>query len=324
MQRKYLLPGTFLLEALHEAPVKSRLEILSKLYENFKLSNCKYDAFAIGEHSLQQNGAQADLRFKLAYDYADADLDELAAYHYGVVLEQRGTDSAAMNNLAIVLWSLGLHIEAVQLYKNAFKAGNTLAAGNLANRYVDAGMTEEARAVIDEALKATEPNPMVTDALASIARSKDEEKEKHDAALAEASEKREFFAQMGEAIITEEKVDVSAKWNFPDIQIELKVDGKSVKGTASKPIYPEAFSALLGKLDQNKPSKTEFHTFEGWLNGRVCEFNISVEQKDASGYVSAYVGNRTRKGYLVFARDGKSAQVLETEPKIKKYEISVT
>jgi len=312
-----------LLEALHEVPMKSKLEVLSKLYENFKLSNCKYDAFAIAEHSLQENGAQTDLRFKLAYDYAEEDLSDLAAYHYGVVLEQRGTDSTAMNNLAIVLWSLGLPMEAVQLYKKASEAENTLAAGNLAGRYLDAGMAEEARAVIDVALKTTEPNPMVTDALAAIARRREEEKQKHDEALAEASGKREFFAQMGEAIIVEEKIDVSAKWNFPDIQIELRVDGKSVKGTASKPLYPNGLWTLLGKLDRDKPWKTEVHTFEGQLSGRVCEFNISVEQKDVSGYVGPYDANRNSKGYLIFARDGKSGHVLEIEPKIKKYEISV-
>jgi tetratricopeptide (TPR) repeat protein len=313
---------TVLLEGLNGASPKSRMEIMSKIYDNLKASSRKYEAFAVAEHSLQRNGAQTDLHFKVAYDYSEHDLNDLASYHYQSVLDQR-EDFTAMNNLAVALWALELPVEAVDHYKKAFKGGNTLAAGNLAYRYLNAGMVEEARSVVDHALKADEPNPMVTDAFAEISRRRNDEATKHEVVLAEASRKREFLAQMGEAVLTEQTVDVTGRWKFPDVVIELSVEGKIIKGTTSRPIGGMALTGLLGGLDQGEQAKTDVYTFRGVLAGRVGEFTLSVEQKDAAGYPNYYFDRQSRRGYVVFASDGKTARVLEIEPKMTRYDLAI-
>lgn len=311
-----------LLGALDLATTTQHFEVLSKLYENSKLSNSKYDAFAIGEWSLRKNGAQMDLRFKLAYDYAESDLNDLAAYHYGALLDQREGQSVTMNNLALVLGSLELPIMAVDLFRRAFEAGNTLAAGNLAYRYINNGMVEEARTIIDKALDADSPDAMVTDALAAIGRGRSEEEKRHAEVLSEAKEKREFFVAMGEAIFSKQTATVEGKWHFPTVEIDLKVEGDLLKGQGTNLINPEGLEALLGGYDKNEPHKLEIFRFEGRLTGRVCIFKLSSERKYISGYVSPYDRSSEKEGFAVFAADGKTARVLEAKPKIELHEIA--
>ena len=311
-----------LVEAFRLATPKQRLEVMSKLYENLKSAGKKYDAFAIGEYSLRGNGAQSDLRFKLAYDHAESGLNDIAAYHYHVVLEQREMDGA-MNNLANILGPLGFPVSSIENYKGAIKLGNTLAAGNLAFRLLDAGMAEEAKAVVDQAMKASNPDAKVTDALAAISRSRQEEGKKYGELLKGTAEKRSFFAAMGEASLSKDKADVAGRWAFPLPTIDLQTEGDHLTGIARNPIYPSGLAlALTPDPDRTKPTGTEIHTFEGTLSGRVCSFSLSVETKSIHGFASLMNRNETRKGYLVFGADGKSAKVLEIEPKINFYEIS--
>jgi tetratricopeptide (TPR) repeat protein len=305
-----------LLKALDGASSKSKMEIMAKLYENLKLSKDWYQAFAVAEHSLQRNGAQTDLHFRLAYDYSENHLNDLAAYHYESVLAQR-EDSTATNNLAVAFWDLELPIKAVVLYKEAFKSGNTLAGGNLAYRYLNAGMAEEARSVI----KIQDPSSMVTEALAEITRRKDDEVTKRQTLLDEGDSKREFLAQMGEAILGQETAHVSAKWSFPEIVMELKVEGKIVKGRATREVKSGGLSALFGGSGQGASAAVDIFTFKGSLDGRVCHFTISEEQSDGSGYIN-YAGRKSRSGYVVFDTLGKTARILEVEPQMKTYEIT--
>ena len=311
-----------LVEALELASPQQRFDVLSKLYENAKLSDRKYDAFAIGERSLHENGAQVDLRFKLAYDYADSDFGDLAAYHYGTLLDQRGSLAVAMNNLALVFGSLGLPIMSVELFKKAFEAGNTLAAGNLAFRYINNGMIDEAQTIVDQALKASESDAMVTDALAAIRRGRGEESKKHAAVLSEAQEKRDFFMAMGEAILSKQAATVEGKWDFLSVEIDLRNEADILKGAGVKPIYPDGLEAVLFDHDRNVPFKSEIFEVEGSLAGRVGHFKMSSVVQYVSGGPSPYDRGTQKEGYLVFARDGKTAKVLETEPKIELHEIT--
>jgi tetratricopeptide (TPR) repeat protein len=311
-----------LVEAFRLATPKQRLEVMSKLYENFKSAGKKYDSFAIGEYSLRRNGAQSDLRFKLAYDYTESGFEEIAIYHYHVVLEQREMDGA-MNNLATILGPLGLPISSVEHYKAAIKLGNTLAAGNLAFRLLDAGAADEAKAIVNHAMKEGDPDAMVTDALAAVGRRRQEEDKKYEELLQGTVEKRSFFAAMGEASLATDKTDIAGRWTFPFATIDLKIAGDLLKGTAQTPIYPSGLAlAVTPDPARSKPTGTKVFTLEGTLSARVCNFTLSVETKSHGSLASLMGGSERRKGYLVFGSDGKHAKVLELEPKITLYEVS--
>lgn len=307
------------MSALSLANPKDRLEVLSKIYDHLKNTDSEYESFAVGEYSLRGNGAQSDLRFKMAYDYAESDLKNLAVEHYTTLLDQR-TDNAATNNLALLLGPLGLPRRAVELFKEAVQQGNALAAGNLAFRYLNAGLSEEAKSIVDRALQSKTDEPMVTDALAAIGRQKEEEAEKYKEICQGATKQRAFLAAMGEALLKRETVAISGVWMFPEASIRLTTEGNQLKGSGEEPIYPDGLAALfLDPIDRGKPWKRRICLLEGKLTGRVAKFTMTIETKFAAGEGLTGDPHERREGYLVFGQKGVKACALETEPEIKLY-----
>ncbi|MGC2743325.1 MAG: hypothetical protein WA672_09065 [Candidatus Angelobacter sp.] len=301
-----------LLNELNEATEEKRLAVLSKLYENLKLSNRPYEAFAVGEYSIFENGAQPDLHFNIGFDCGEAAFNELAIFHYKAVLDQRLQDSAALNNLGVAYAALNLPIASVQKHTFAAELGHTLSAGNLAYKYLDAGMVPEATKTIRQALTEPDHDVKVDEAATDIKKRLEAEQEKEKSITAIANLHRAFFREFGSAIISHEVGDIEGVWTFPFGEIPLSVKEGSVTGSVEKQQRKSHLAMLAGtKGDTRKKS----YTLMGSLNGRICDYSLIVDP-DVENLNST---PSSEHGYVVFSKEGNRASCLMLEPTTKVF-----
>jgi hypothetical protein len=301
-----------LLEELPQAPDERRLKLLSKLYESFKLSNRPYHALAIGEFSIFENGAQPDLHFNVGFDCGEAALNELAVFHYRSVLDQNDKDSAALNNLGVVFTALDLPIMSVQNHVRAAQLGNTLAAGNLAYKYLDAGMAAEATKAIQHALAEEEHDIKVDEAATEIKKRSDAENAKQKKIEIIAKGYRTFFREFGSAIVSPEVVELDGIWAFPFGEIPITSEGGSITGSAEKQKKQSSLARLAGlKEDVRKMS----YSLMGQLDGRILDYTLIIDPdvEDAKSVPT------TEHGYIIFTKEGDHASCLELHPELKVF-----
>jgi hypothetical protein len=94
---------------------------------------------------------EKDLRFQLAFKYADADTTSpLAYYHYNKLLDQDERHPHCFNNMAIILGGLDMAAMYVKLLKQAKEFDRPYPHGNLAIALAKAGFLDEARSMIEE------------------------------------------------------------------------------------------------------------------------------------------------------------------------------
>src|ERR1700739_604644 len=308
----YAEANRLLLKTLPEANDTQRLSVFSKLYENFKASSQLYEAFAVGEYALFENGAQTDLHFNLGFDFGEAEFNELSVFHYKSVLDQRFQDAAALNNLGVAYTALGLPILAVQNPKLAAEVGNTLSAGNLAFKYLDAGMVEEGTKIIGPALTEKDHDVKVDEAVAEIKKRTEAEHEKEKSIYSVSKEQRAFFREFGSAIIYPEIGDIAGLWTFPFGDIPIKVEDGVIEGDLQKPPHTSTFALLAGV----KPDKkTKSYMLRGSLTGRICDYYLMTDP-DMSNPKSV---PSSEHGYIIFDKDGKRASGLILSPNVSVF-----
>ena len=88
-------------------------------------------AFGFAELALNEM-PQHSMRFDLGLDYHKQGLYELAFLHFDMLHRHDTTNSGSLHNLALSSGNCNLPIGSVRCYKQAFAAGSTLSASNLA------------------------------------------------------------------------------------------------------------------------------------------------------------------------------------------------
>lgn len=162
-------------EALAIAGAENRVEALGELYQLFKAGGETYLSFATAEAALHEN-PQVGLRFGLGLDYHRHGLDELGLLHFKFLHERDKTDATALHNLALMFADCKLPITAVQHYKMAIDLGETLSAANLGFMYLDAGIADDAKVMVEKAMGVEGHAPRGEKCLAEIVqRIEDEE-----------------------------------------------------------------------------------------------------------------------------------------------------
>ena len=107
-------------------------------------------------------------------------------------------DSSSLHNLALMYAGRKLPIASVKHYKRALSLGETLSAANLGFEYLDSGMADEAKALIEQAMEAENHVSRVEKCLAEIVRRTEEEAEKEGVLIANAETYRKFFCKDGQ------------------------------------------------------------------------------------------------------------------------------
>ncbi len=291
-----------------------RTGVLLGLHAVLKDSAEMYEAFALAELLLHENPALGDLRFSLGLDYDNSEYAELFLYQYKLICEHEPAKAAALHNLAVAYSKCKLPILSASHYKKAFELGETLSASNLGYTYLNCGMSEEATKLLNEALKKEGCVPDVATCLGAVGKRAEEESNKERSKLDVARNHQVFLLAFGGAFLSAEVPALEGKWKFPDAEIDLELSGGELIGTGQKrvEVLPSFLHIALG--GSKEPSeKVEKFRFSGSVTGRSCKFEIESETLPTGIAAAAFAGlyASTVKGYLVFAVDGRSGDVVE-------------
>lgn len=187
---------------------------LGELYDSKKDWDLK--AIALDKAS-QYKANDTSILFDAAYSYNKSGLYYLALAHYTYCLNFQNDDSATLNNIGVVYDTLLMPIESEKNYKKAFSLGNTLAAANLANKYIRAGLIEKSDEILKEARKKDNVHANIGDSIAELSRIKENEVETKKEALKEANQQQNFMRQFAEAFFIKDistNSIFSGKWKL--------------------------------------------------------------------------------------------------------------
>ncbi len=217
--------------------LKTQSQVLQLLYSVEKeggehnKSEDLFARFAIGELALHESPEAMSFRFTLGYDYQDADQNHLALYHYKILCEHDEKYGSALNNLGVASTGSALPILAAQRYRRAYELGDTLAASNLALKYLEAGFSEDATALLKDALGKENCVADVSRTLAAVQEKIDASNREQENVLAKAEEHRNFLLAFGNGLLSPPPVDLEGRWKFPSEEIDLKFVYPTLEGT---------------------------------------------------------------------------------------------
>lgn len=294
-------------KAYQESAGDQKREVASLLYEILKDEKETFFALGFAEAAIRDN-PQHPLRFQLGLDYRAARMNDLFLLHFDYMYHGDSGNSSALHNLALALSSCDLPITSVEHYKKAIEAGETLSAANLGYKYLDAGMAEDAKGVLQPAMQEEQHDTRVDICFADIGSRTKAEGEKREGILESAQDKRKFFIQMGDGL-QEKAITIDGDWIFPFGRITLATKNNEVSGTTEIQTPETGFgSAFLG-LGKTDSVKTEIYTFTGKLTGNNCKYVLTIENKAFRATILARV--ETKEGYLVFDSNAETGTLAE-------------
>lgn len=181
----------------------------------------KFAAFTAWENALRCNPSNDTLRFALAYRYADTDLEELAMWHYELLIARSPTHPSARNNLGVVLTDLDMRFKAADFYRTAVEQGESLAASNMAWLMITAGCGAEAEEWLAKGREGDDVHPNIDRAAGRLADFREHEDETHTAAEVRAQALRDLFTQG----LAQTELP-TGRWKIGDDDVELVEEGE--------------------------------------------------------------------------------------------------
>ncbi len=331
-ERHYEKAITILLEAASDAAYKDRPEeIFKNLIEIAELKEDGYLFAVFAEQALEINPVNTDLRFSLAYKYSEQDKTDLALAHYKSavsVQEAAGT----LNNLGVAYSELGLKAKAVSCYERAVEKDNTLAAANLAYRYLNEGFTKQAEDLLKRAealsAKSVEVHGNVGEAKNKMKSLLEEEEKREKDILETARQACQFRIEHSRAFCIPagdgKPANISGTWRLDkwgDISIVLNVDNRTFEGVVETryevPVSPFLGLALGGFLTSSSPEKqykTRRIQITGEIKNRAGRYKILVSDlKDSPTLLSGHDTVYEAEGLLIVDETQKQISVMEEE-----------
>lgn len=138
----------------------------------------RFESFAAFEEYLGEKPGETNTRYRLAFAYGELGFRDLAIVHYQTVLEHTGSSmwSSPRNNLGVQFHHRGLGFRASEMFREAADRGSQLAAANLAYRYINAGLGEDAKALVERAQEMKETHKNLAEATARFQGIEEEER----------------------------------------------------------------------------------------------------------------------------------------------------
>jgi tetratricopeptide (TPR) repeat protein len=293
----------------------THLRLRKEVFALLKEKKETYKSFAIAECILSDNPGDGDLRFSLAYDYEDADFDDLSIFHYEILRTGNPKNDVASNNIGVSYSKLKLPILSVQSYEEAYKNGSTLAANNLAGAYLERGFTSNADSLIKEAMQQENYAPGLPRTLAAIEENREQEESHKKSHLENAERHRAFLSAYGAGYMQGTPA-LDATWQFPYGSLPLRLVDGVLAGETSimESVPPLSAGTILGGAHQPEQVRRTIH-FRGPVEGRTCGFRWESKRIPAVllGSLSTLLGDAhsVREGYIVFSADGNSGEACE-------------
>ncbi|MBE3123615.1 MAG: hypothetical protein IMZ65_02300 [Planctomycetes bacterium] len=186
------------------------------------------------QKALQYSPEDSGLLFRAAYAEAEAKMSMLAALNYDTLLRLSPRNGSALNNLGVECGRLGLPMKSVSYYRQAGAAKNTLALANYAFKCLDAGLEDEARTALQEAMQDKMPDPHVGQAMVRLEERVEKEREEWSAFTRRGIAQREFvwtYAEAYFAMAKDAHLGLAGQWVSLDGNVfEVACDGGTVTG----------------------------------------------------------------------------------------------
>ncbi len=169
------------------------------------------------QRALEYRAGDPSLRFDAAYalgEVKDGSLTPLVVHHYELVKLANPSNQGAWNNLGVQYESSELPLMAVRNYREARELGMSLAAANLAYRYLSAGFEAEAESVLNDARTADEPHQNVGAALARLGADRDAETKRVEELKRVGQQQADFMSRHADALIRSAADRFAGSWEF--------------------------------------------------------------------------------------------------------------
>jgi hypothetical protein len=246
------------LEKSKDIDAKAELYLgLADLYESVSVE----DRALMLEKVLQLRPMDKDTQFAAGYAYSNAGINGLAAAHYENTLSISSKQEMATNNLGVALTQLELTGLAFEKYKKSVELGGTLAASNLALRFIEAGAYKEAEAVLTEARKTEEVHQNVFSTSTKLQNLKREEREQIVKVRVAAEKHKSFLLKYADAMLRrDEWVAPGGEWKLTTGKAgNVKLEGSKLEVTWTE----DEGDGIFRKQVQ--------HRFRGEQRGRVAK-----------------------------------------------------
>jgi hypothetical protein len=256
------------------------------------------DFFVYAEAALDNNPVNKQLRFDLAYAYGDNNA-KLSLLHYRKLTDTT-KHSTGLNNMGASYGNLELKGKSISSYFEAARENETIAMGNLAHAYIDAGFIVDAQNQIDKANKLssewTKVNPRVGDAQYKITTLLEKEKKKEEEILLEARKESQYRVKYSKALCS----DVKMKKN--------QIDGEwQTSRGILKLIFDESLNAFETNI-QLEAGKQNY--LKGSISGMSGKYSIKSSGTPGITLLGGYTPNEST-GYMIINDSCDCIEIME-------------
>jgi Flp pilus assembly protein TadD len=284
-----------LAQSLDQAPEdRSSRENLWRALANAYKSQGSLELRAAALHRVAElAGNDAAKWFRAAYAYSEAGEDHLTiliVHCYRKCLFFEPNHEYAKNNLGVLLDRRDMRISAASHFMQAAQLDNTLAMGNLAEKYLRAGFAEDAEDLLKKAENLPEPDEKIARIRADVASSRSNEEQKLDS-LADAGSRAGQFLTKFIRARNKLGVSLSVGWTRNGEEFEFSV------GSDDKFVASWSVGSYQGG-----------RRFTGTRHGAALAGTIEAE--GASSFSGDSTWKKDGQGYGVISEDGETIDVL--------------
>lgn len=302
-------------------------KILSNMAYIAKDKELLEDFTFYAEASLNADPLDTDLRFNLAYTYSNMGREKMALLHYAKLINITPQYAIALNNLGVCYNHFKLKTKAITCYLTSAEHKETLAMGNLAHSYLEAGFVNEAKDTIRGAnelsTKGIEVSARVGSAMQKLKNIQKEEDEEEKNLLKEAGEEKEFRLKYSQSRLSDKITSENAwegPWETPWGETKIEID----KGSNSFQIklYTKEEDLLASTLGRSfatsfifsppqKVYKERNIIIEGKISGITGRYTIKIDDaKEQPTFLTAgKIYNAT--GYMIINESRECIEIME-------------
>jgi tetratricopeptide (TPR) repeat protein len=261
---------------------------------------------ALLERQVELNPTDNETRSSLAYKYSDIGRHDMAAYHYSRI-QTPARNANAWNNFGVALELLKLPAKAVDAYRKSESLGETLAMSNIAHRFLNSGFVDEAKQILDNALRVTDHHKNVDKALGVIRDLVDDEEKQEMSVYEKAKPVSEFYRSFGKARIKPLTMEFEGTWKSPTCNVVFQIDGTSVVARGKYEVAASGIiaAALMG-INANDSAPTKFLLeYRGNLYGQTVSGAVYREQvgNTKSAAALTLLGGEPKPTFLMWLGD---------------------
>src|SRR4030043_1316687 len=290
---------------------------LSDVAKTQKKNNL-YAAFA--EKALTIFPTDYDLRFSLAHSYSENGNQNNSLFHYKFLCENN-PDGSNLNNIGVQYARLNLKAKSIESYYEAHnKYDETLAAANLAQRYIGEGFLNQANEIIKNARLVENYNENIDSASVTIADTRRNEEESLKKALSDVQPEKEFMTKFAEAYVIPIKANITGKWSSRHGEIPLNREGKKVHGETEIKFRSLSNSLAMAKvggvggLRSDEDSKKRIF-IDAIINNSAIEYHLKIITSSTGGTLLAGYGEHEKvyEGLMIISNDTQTINAMEWE-----------